>query len=298
MINVAFFTLLERKILGLSQLRKGPNKVSLGGFLQPIGDAVKLFIKENVNPYKVRVFYFLIAPRLGLRVVLTTWTLLPDIWGHFRYRYSVALFLILLALNIYPLFFAGWASRSKYALLGATRGIAQSVSYEIRLSLIILCFLRINQSIQLYSFVKGEMILYYIFVSSPLLLLWVVCCVAETNRSPFDFAEGESELVSGFNIEYGAGGFALIFIAEYASILFFSYLTGRILLFRTQRRVTKAVFIIVVLGGFWVWLRCTYPRYRYDKLINLAWKRILPIRLRFCLFYFRVRRVYIHTLNK
>lgn len=272
--------------------------MSLGGFLQPIGDAVKLFIKENVNPYKVRVFYFLIAPRLGLRVVLTTWTLLPDIWGHFRYRYSVALFLILLALNIYPLFFAGWASRSKYALLGATRGIAQSVSYEIRLSLIILCFLRINQSIQLYSFVKGEMILYYIFVSSPLLLLWVVCCVAETNRSPFDFAEGESELVSGFNIEYGAGGFALIFIAEYASILFFSYLTGRILLFRTQRRVTKAVFIIVVLGGFWVWLRCTYPRYRYDKLINLAWKRILPIRLRFCLFYFRVRRVYIHTLNK
>ena len=97
-----------------------------------------------------------------------------------------------------------------------------------------------------------------------------MCCVAETNRSPFDFAEGESELVSGFNIEYGAGGFALIFIAEYASILFFSYLTGRILLFRTQRRVTKAVFIIVVLGGFWVWLRCTYPRYRYDKLINLA----------------------------
>lgn len=284
-VNVAFFTLLERKILGLSQLRKGPNKVSLGGLLQPFADALKLFFKENVLPYKNQVFYFLLAPCLALTIILSLWRLFPNVWGHQNYLYSVSLFLILLAINIYPVFFAGWASNRKYALIGATRGIAQSVSYEIRLALIVLCFLALGHTLQLGGLFFRDIRFGYWVRGAHLLLLWVVCCVAETNRSPFDFAEGESELVSGFNIEYGAGGFTLIFLAEYARILFLSYLTRMFFLRGTTHKDFILVRGIVLVGGFWVWLRCTYPRYRYDKLMNLAWKSILPLRLRFCIFY-------------
>lgn len=288
LINVAFFTLLERKILGFRQARKGPNKVSLVGVLQPIADAVKLFIKENLNPYKTQLVYFWVAPVLGLSIILCLWSLAPTQFGRCRYLYSISLFLIFLAINIYPLFFAGWASNRKYALVGATRGIAQSVSYEISLALIVLCFLSLSNSLQLSGLYYQNRVNYFL-VAIHLILLWVVCCVAETNRSPFDFAEGESELVSGFNIEYGAGGFALIFIAEYASILFLSYLTSLFILSRLLPYWEAHILGMLCLGRFWVWLRCTYPRHRYDKLINMAWKSILPLRLRYCIFYFCLR---------
>lgn len=186
--------------------------------------------------------------------------------------------IIIISFGVYPLLLSGWSSNRKYALLGGLRGVSQTISYEIRLTLIILTFLvYLNR----YSL---ELILinsYYIslFILSPIIiLLWIVSCLAETNRTPFDFSEGESELVSGFNVEYGSGGFALIFIAEYASIYFLSsltvYLGGGIQL----RRIFSS-FVIIIVVFFWVWARATLPRFRYDLLIRLAWKRILPITL-------------------
>ena len=287
LINVAFFTLLERKILGLRQLRKGPNKVSVGGILQPMRDAVKLFMKEFFRPFKAKLFLFTASPSLGLFIILLIWRLFADYWGFQRFSYSISLFLVFLGINIYPLFFCGWCSNRKYALLGATRGISQSISYEISLALILLAFLCLSRRIQLSGVFFRNMEISYVFVAAPLVYLWLVCCVAETNRSPFDFAEGERELVSGFNIEYGAGGFALIFIAEYARILFLSYLTG-LLLGASHFSSEIQVLGIIILGRIWVWLRCTYPRYRYDKLMILAWKRFLPLTLSGTLFYMRV----------
>ena len=257
--------------MGLSQLRKGPNKVSLGGLLQPIRDAVKLFLKEVVLPYKIYVLFFIVGPCIGLRIIIILWILMPRNLGYLRFSYSISLFLVFLGISIYPLFFAGWSRIRKYALIGATRGIAQSVSYEIRLALLILRILCIRETLQINDIILRKVGFNYIVIRTPLILLWLVCCVAETNRSPFDFAEGESELVSGFNIEYGSGGFALIFIAEYARILFLRYLTGGLLIFPLYN-IRLSVLLIIILGGVWVWLRCTYPRYRYDKLINLAWK--------------------------
>lgn len=276
LVNVAFFTLLERKILGLRQLRQGPNKVGVGGILQPFSDAVKLFMKENLPPLGGYQNIFWIPPLLAFLIVSLIWWICPRARGHRNRHYSVALFLVFLSLNVYPLFFAGWSSNRKYALLGSTRGIAQSVSYEISLALFLLTLLCVRHTLDLRC-VFYDLVFSYIFLCLPLLFFWVVCCVAETNRSPFDFAEGESELVSGFNIEYGAGGFALIFMAEYARILVLSYLRG--LLFFSFKRALSRVSLIIFLGFFWVWLRCTYPRFRYDKLILLSWKRILPASL-------------------
>ena len=279
LINVAFFTLLERKILGLRQLRKGPNKTGVVGILQPFADAVKLFIKEALLPTQSHKRLFFLPPTLALFIVLLIWWVCPRLRGHVRFRYRVAVFLIFLALNVYPLFFAGWCSNRKYAIVGRTRGIAQSISYEIRLSLFLLSVLCIAHRLQLRSvFFSG--LSSYTPIAAPVVVFWMVCCVAETNRSPFDFAEGESELVSGFNIEYGAGGFALIFMAEYARILALSYIRG-LIIFSTSLIGAETITILAI-AFFWVWLRCTYPRFRYDKLILLAWKHILPIRLRIC----------------
>lgn len=256
--------------------------MSTGGILQPFSDAVKLFLKEITYPYKSSYFLFLLAPVLGLFIVLCTWWVYPNAFGHVRFRYSRSLFLVFLAINIYPLFLAGWSSSRKYAVVGATRGIAQSVSYEIRLALLLLRFLRLGHTLGLSGLLFERQIKSLIYIIMPVVLFWFVCCVAETNRSPFDFAEGESELVSGFNIEYGSAGFALVFMAEYARILFLSYVTGLLVV---PANYLLRTLLMIVLGRVWVWLRCTYPRYRYDKLMGLAWKRILPSALIFCFFF-------------
>ena len=185
---------------------------------------------------------------------------------------------MIISINIYPVLISGWASNSKYALIGALRAVAQTVSYEVCLALILLFYLCLTRSISIILLIENNRIWNKIIILTPIIGIWLISCLAETNRTPFDFAEGESELVSGFNIEYGRLGFALIFIAEYARI----FLIGLIFsfLFITYNCITVWTYLFsVLLVRFWVWVRTTFPRYRYDKLIALVWKVYLPVTL-------------------
>ena len=278
LINVAFVTLFERKILGYRQIRKGPNKVSIIGLMQPFNDAIKLFSKELVFPNLSNTLQYFISPILGLIIVLISFFLFPFKEINFSISISVLFIYMILRINVYPVLFSGWASNRKYALLGRLRSVAQTVSYEVRLALMLIFYLTINMSLNLNFIISINYYWYKFFLFLPIVGIWLISCVAETNRTPFDFAEGESELVSGFNIEYGRVGFALIFMAEYAriifiriifSLIFFSYRTNNLYFY----------LLITLLVIVWVWIRTTFPRYRYDKLINLAWKIYLPITL-------------------
>ena len=275
-MNVAFVTLFERKILGYRQIRKGPNKVRFIGLIQPFNDAIKLFSKELVFPNLSNLLQYFISPILGLIIVLIRFFLFPFKEIIFSIRISLIFVYIMLRMNVYPVLFSGWASNRKYALLGRLRSVAQTVSYEVRLALILIFFLTIRMSLNIFVIIKLNYYWYKFFLFIPIIGIWLISCIAETNRTPFDFAEGESELVSGFNIEYGRVGFALIFIAEYAriifirlifSVMFFSFRTNNLYLY-----IFISILIII-----WIWVRTTFPRYRYDKLINLAWKIYLPI---------------------
>jgi len=277
LVAVAFFTLFERKLLGYIQLRKGPNKIGFMGLLQPFADAIKLFSKEHTSPVSVNYLPFLLAPIFRFFLALLVWSCIPSLYGSTPFKIRVLFFLVCTGLGVYGLLTAGWSSNSKYALLGGLRGAAQTISYEVRLALTLLSPILVAQSYDWTSLTASQQDCYFILVFPLLSLIWFASCLAETNRTPFDFAEGESELVSGYNTEYARGGFALIMLAEYTRILFISIL-----------------FSILYLGGgvnFWgiiwftataflfVWVRGTLPRLRYDKLINLAWKVYLPVSL-------------------
>jgi len=275
---VAFITLLERKILGYSQLRKGPNKVGLVGFPQPFNDAIKLFTKEKVIPSSSNRGLFLVGPTLAITLSLLIWVVLPLDGGVLRRSLSVLVIYTVIRIGIYPLIISGWASNRNYAIIGALRGVAQTVSYEVRFALIILVMLIRGETLRLGVLVRENSYWFKLGLFFPLAGLWLIISLAETNRTPFDFAEGESELVSGFNIEYGRVGFALLFIAEYGRIFFMSALFS--LMFGTARAFTPTfVLLTCALVFVWVWVRTTLPRYRYDILINLAWVRFLPIAL-------------------
>lgn len=278
---MAFFTLLERKVLGYIQLRKGPNKVGITGLPQPFADAIKLFAKELNKPTLANIIPFISAPILGLFLALILWNLFPHSGTLFYIKWGVILFLCVSRINVYTTLFSGWASNSKYALLGALRRIAQTISYEVRIALIILSpliimsSLRFNSIADLTSITLGLMIW-------PLAVIWFASALAETNRTPFDLAEGESELVSGFNTEYSSGTFALIFIAEYINIivirLFSMVLFSSI---RISPLVNDCAIIIftIMISFLFIWARGAYPRIRYDKLIALTWKIFLPVSL-------------------
>ena len=276
-LAIAFYTLVERKLLGYFQLRKGPNKVSLIGLPQPFADALKLFTKEITTPTLANISPFLIAPVFSLTLALSLWHLYPHFGPTFFFSFGVLFFLIISRITVYPTLSAGWSSNSKYALLGAIRGIAQTISYEVRIVLILLSPILLIATLNLTSITqKNDLPLFALLF--PSLIIWFITTLAETNRAPFDFAEGESELVSGFNTEYRSGTFALIFIAEYINILFIRMLT-RVIFFPI-----KEPYILCALSLFFayafVWVRRTLPRIRYDQLISLTWKSFLPYSLR------------------
>nr|QZL38960.1 NADH dehydrogenase subunit 1 [Lixus subtilis] len=285
LIGVAFLTLMERKILGYIHIRKGPNKVGYIGLLQPFSDAIKLFTKEQVYPYLSNLGLYYISPMMNLFLSILLWMCMPFFTVNLNFNLSILFFLSISSLSVYTIMLAGWSSNSNYAMLGSMRSVAQTISYEVSLVLILLSFLFLVFSFNMFDLMKYQEYMWFLFLFFPLSLMWIVSSLAETNRSPFDFAEGESELVSGFNVEYSSGSFAMIFMAEYASILFMSMMC--VLLFMGGNINSLFFFIkVVFVSFFWVWVRGTLPRYRYDKLMYLAWKSYLPVSLNLLMFYF------------
>nr|YP_010406805.1 NADH dehydrogenase subunit 1 [Labidocera rotunda]URC16606.1 NADH dehydrogenase subunit 1 [Labidocera rotunda] len=278
LLNVAFITLLERKILGYSQLRKGPNKVGLVGIPQPFNDAIKLFTKEVVTPSVGNPSLFLLGPAVAIILSLLVWNVMPLLGSLNSISLGMIFIYMVMSMNIYPLMISGWASNSNYASIGALRGVAQTVSYEVSFALVILFFLLTGESLSLTVMAGQNLAWMKILLFFPMMILWLIISLAETNRTPFDFAEGESELVSGFNIEYGSVGFALIFMAEYASIYFMSSLMALMFFSSTVYSLSFVVFSTSIVF-VWVWVRTTLPRYRYDMLMNLAWCSFLPMTL-------------------
>nr|UAT98052.1 NADH dehydrogenase subunit 1 [Ambulyx tobii] len=284
LIGVAFLVLLERKVLGYIQIRKGPNKVGFIGILQPFSDAIKLFTKESTYPNFSNYYCYYFSPVVSFILSLFIWMLIPYYFNMVSFNLGILFFLCCTSMGVYTVMIAGWSSNSNYSLLGGLRAVAQTISYEVSMALILMSSIILIMDFNLLMFYFYQKMIWMLFIMIPLSLMWISSMLAETNRTPFDFAEGESELVSGFNIEYSSGGFALIFLAEYSSILFMSFL-----------------FVIMYMGGYdlsfffylklsfisflFIWVRGTLPRYRYDKLMYLAWKSYLPVSLNFLLFF-------------
>uniref|UniRef100_UPI00315D59C6 NADH dehydrogenase subunit 1 n=1 Tax=Jasus edwardsii TaxID=95461 RepID=UPI00315D59C6 len=288
LVSVAFVTLLERKILGYIQARKGPNKVGVLGILQPFSDAVKLFSKEQTVPTLSNFFVYYVSPVFSLFISLIGWMVLPYGAGLMNLGLGVLFFLCCLSMGVYTTMSSGWSSNSKYSLLGSLRAVAQTISYEVSLALILLSFLILVGGFSFELFNIYQESVWLLWFTLPLSWVWFVSCLAETNRTPFDFAEGESELVSGFNTEYSSGGFALIFMAEYASILFMSTLF--VIMFLGADLSSLLFYLKLVMVAFvFVWVRGTLPRLRYDKLMYLAWKSLLPVSLNYLVFYVGVK---------
>nr|AWK49453.1 NADH dehydrogenase subunit 1 [Penaeus sp. 1 SPS-2018] len=290
LVGVAFVTLLERKILGYIQIRKGPNKVGFMGLLQPFADAVKLFTKEQTLPVMSNFLPYYFSPIFSLFVSLIVWLVMPYELGLMNFTMGTLFFLCCTSLGVYTTMSAGWSSNSKYSLLGSLRAVAQTISYEVSLALILLSFIFLVGGFDLCLFSLYQRDVWLLWFTFPLSLIWFASCLAETNRTPFDFAEGESELVSGFNTEYSSGGFALIFMAEYASILFMSMLFS--LIFLGGDLISPFYYVKLVMVAFaFVWVRGTLPRFRYDKLMYLAWKSFLPVALNYLVFFMGVKTI-------
>nr|YP_009740796.1 NADH dehydrogenase subunit 1 [Ruidocollaris convexipennis]QID03784.1 NADH dehydrogenase subunit 1 [Ruidocollaris convexipennis] len=284
LVGMAFLTLLERKVLGYMQIRKGPNKVGFVGLPQPLSDALKLFVKEGINPMLSNYVLFYFSPVVGLFMALLVWLIYPYMTLLFSFNLSLLFFICCTSMGVYTIMIAGWSSNSNYALLGGLRAVAQTISYEVSLALILLSFVLLIEGYCVMEFIYLQVNSWFVFIGFPLVLAWFASSLAETNRTPFDFAEGESELVSGFNVEYSGGGFALIFMAEYTSIMFMSMLFCVMFL---GGDVFSFMFFIklVFLAFLFIWVRGTLPRFRYDKLMYLAWKSFLPLSLNFLFFF-------------
>nr|YP_010925348.1 NADH dehydrogenase subunit 1 [Leptychaster arcticus]WKD83334.1 NADH dehydrogenase subunit 1 [Leptychaster arcticus] len=293
LLGVALLTLVERKVLGYMQLRKGPNIVGPFGLLQPIADGVKLLIKETLKPSNASPYIFFLSPVLFIAIALLLWSFIP-IGGYSLLNISLSLILVmgLSSLSVYALLGSGWSSNSNYSFLGAVRAVAQTISYEISLGLILLSVVIFSGGFSLSVIEASQEGSWLVLVCLPLFIVWVISTLAETNRAPFDLTEGESEIVSGYNVEYAGGPFAMFFIAEYSNIIFMNLLSVVLFLggsspfsgeFPLDVLLVGAKTSVLVLSFLWV--RASYPRFRYDQLMYLTWKKYLPLSLSFLIFY-------------
>nr|YP_009316722.1 NADH dehydrogenase subunit 1 [Prunella strophiata]AOW43559.1 NADH dehydrogenase subunit 1 [Prunella strophiata] len=291
LIAVAFLTLVERKVLSYMQGRKGPNIVGPFGLLQPLADGIKLFIKEPIRPSTSSPILFLMTPMLALLLAISIWTPLPLPFSLADLNLGLLFLLAMSSLAVYSILWSGWASNSKYALIGALRAVAQTISYEVTLAIILLSIILLSGNYTLSTLAVAQEPLYLIFACWPLAMMWYVSTLAETNRAPFDLTEGESELVSGFNVEYAAGPFALFFLAEYANIMLMNTLTTILFFNPSLLNLPQELFPVVLatkvllLSAGFLWIRASYPRFRYDQLMHLLWKNFLPLTLALCLWH-------------
>lgn len=292
LIAVAFFTVAERKIMGIIQRRRGPNVIGYLGLLQALADGLKLFVKETTLPSNSNIIIFLIAPIICFLLSLIGWAVIPfsnqvvvaDINLGILYLFAVS------ALNVYSILLAGWSSNSKYAYLGALRSTAQMISYEISLGFIILNIIICSGSFNLSKIVETQQGVWFIIPLFPMFIVFYIAMLAETNRHPFDLPEAEAELVSGYNVEYSAMTFALFFLGEYANMLLMSSIAA-ILFLGGWLPIINIFPLNFLPGGFWFSLkiligavffivtRATLPRYRYDQLMQIGWKCFLPLSL-------------------
>lgn len=290
LLAVAFLTLVERRVMGAMQRRQGPNVWGFGGLLQPFFDGLKLILKEPILPSTADQPLFLWAPVLTFLTSQAAWAALPtsNAGAVSDLNLGTMYFLAIGSLGVYGVLLAGWASNSKYAFLGCCRSVAQMISYELPMGLIVLTIAVVSNSLNWSVLVQSQDSIWFIIPLWPLALVWFICCLAETNRAPFDLPEAEAELVAGYNVEYSSMGFALFFIGEYANLILMSTVTSILFLGGTSAPWALLSFLpgplwlslktLLVLFTF-IWVRATLPRYRYDMLMNLGWKVFLPLTL-------------------
>ena len=294
LIAVAYLTLFERKVLGSMQLRKGPNVVGIFGLLQPFADGIKLFSKETILPTHANLSIFILSPIAAFLLALLSWTVIPYSDGSVIADLNIGILYLFAvsAISVYAILMSGWASNNKYAFFGAIRAAAQMISYEVSIGLIILSVIVCVGKLNITSIVESQKEIWYIIPLFPAFFMFFVSALAETNRAPFDLSEGESELVSGFNVEYSGMTFALFFLAEYSHIILMSLIT--VLLFLGGWLPPLDILPLTLLpASFWlaiktalliftfVWVRGSFPRMRYDQLMALLWKSYLPLSLGF-----------------
>ena len=297
LLSVAYLTFAERKVIGYMQVRIGPNRVGPKGWLQPIADALKLLVKEIIIPSGANRFLFVLAPVLSIMPAMAAWAVVPFQPELVLANVDAGLLYIMAitSMSVYGVIIAGWASNSKYAFIGAMRSAAQMVSYEIAMGFALVGVLMASHSLNLVEIVKAQQggagFLNWFFIPLfPLFLVYLISGVAETNRSPFDVAEGESEIVAGFHVEYSGMTFAVFFLAEYANIILVSTMCATMFLggwlppfnftpFTWLPGVFWLVFKVVFIVFFFLWFRATFPRYRYDQIMRLGWKVFIPVTL-------------------
>jgi len=292
LLAVAYLTYAERKVIGAMQLRKGPNVVGPFGLLQPMADGLKLFVKETIVPTAANRGVFFLAPCLTFTLSLVAWAVIPFGEGLVLADINVGVLYLLAisSLNVYGILMAGWASNSRYAFLGALRSAAQMVSYEISMGFIIITVLLVAGSLNLSEIVMAQKKVWFVFPLLPMAVIFFISTLAETNRHPFDLPEAESELVAGYNVEYSAMTFALFFLGEYSFMILMSAITTLLFLGGWLPPWEMAPFTWIP-GAVWfalkvafvlflfLWVRATFPRYRYDQLMRLGWKVFLPVSL-------------------